>query len=427
MNTFKSNGLRLAGIGVALAVLGTSCGESDSEKPGGTTGGSGGSGGSETGGTGGTTGGSGGTSGAPTGGTGGSGTGGATGGAGGAGTGGATGGSGGATGGSGGATGGSGGATGGSGGAAGGDGGPAGGAAGATGGSAGATGGAAGSAGSTGGSAGAGGGGMDAGLCSNPTNFTLAVHITMDVTWPGTISTNMGTGKVHLWNRAAMTANGSNLTGKVNSCGTSLPDIVLNGVGATAAGGMFVSIEIPHASWDSPSIPVFDQKGTFTGFEVGNMTDMEYTVALVGLTMADPVNAPWPATYTGVTGQDAEGDGQLGITGVPKNGNGYVYPPTALGIFGSAPAAKNVYIASRNVLALKGTVTKCEELAGDVNVKFFDNHVIGCLTTMNAPCNADQTKFVDDSRTKYTVTKATFVSKRVPETASCADVRAALP
>jgi hypothetical protein len=425
MNTFKSNGLRLAGIGVAL-VLAASCGESDSEKPGGTTGGSGGG---ETGGTGGTTGGSGGTSGAPTGGTGGSGTGGATGGAGGtggSGTGGATGGSGGATGGSGGATGGSGGATGGSGGAAGGDGGPAGGAAGATGGSAGATGGAAGSAGATGGSAGA-GGGMDAGLCSSPTNFTLAVHITMDVTWPGTISTNMGTGKVHLWNRAAMTANGSNLTGKVNSCGTSLPDIVLNGVGATAAGGMFVSIEIPHASWDSPSIPVFDQKGTFTGFEVGNTTDMEYTVALVGLTMADPLNAPWPATYTGVTGQDAEGDGQLGITGVPKNGNGYVYPPTALGIFGSAPAAKNVYIASRNVLALKGTVTKCEELAGDVNVKFFDNHVIGCLTTMNMPCNADQTKFVDDSRTKYTVTKASFVSKRVPETASCADVRAALP
>jgi hypothetical protein len=268
---------------------------------------------------------------------------------------------------------------------------------------------------------------MDAGLCPTYTNFTPAIHITMDVTWPATISTNMGTGKVHLWNRAKMEASGSNLTGKVNSCGTSLPDIVLNGVGATAAGGMYVSIEIPNASWDAPAIPVFDQKGTFTGWEPGATIDMDYTIALVGLTMADPLNAPWPAAYTGIMGQDAEGDGKLGITGIPKNGNGYVYPPTALGIFGSAPAAKNVYIASRNVLALKGSVPRCDELAGDVNVKFFDNHVIGCLTTNNTECDANQTKFVDDSRTKYTVTKATFLGKKVPETASCADVRAALP
>ena len=421
MNTFKSNGLRLVSVGLALAALTASCGESDSEKTGGGAGATGGSGGS-TGGSGGSTGGStGGATGGTGGGTGGSGTGGATGGSGGA-----TGGSGGATGGSGGATGGAAGATGGAAGATGGAAGATGGAAGATGGAAGATGGAAGSGGTTGGSAGS-GGGMDAGGCPSYTNFTLAIHIVMDVTWPATISTNMGTGKVHLWNRAKMDASGSNLTGKVNSCGTSLPDIVLNGVGATAAGGMFVSIEIPFAAWDAPSIPIFDQKGTFTGWNVGNTIDMDYTIALVGLTMADPLNAPWPATYTGITGQDAEGDSKLGITGVPKNGNGYVYPPTALGIFGSAPAAKNVYIASRNVLALKGSVPACDELAGDVNVKFFDNHVIGCFTTMNAECDANQTKFVDDSRTKYTVTKATFLGKKIPDTATCADVRAALP
>jgi hypothetical protein len=426
MNTFKSNGLRLAGIGLAMAALTASCGESDSEKPGGAGGATGGTGGSETGGAGGSSGGTGGA----TGGTGGAGTGGATGGTGGSGTGGATGGTGGTTGtggatggtggsGTGGATGGAGGATGGAGGAT--DGGPGGAGTGGT------TGGAAGSGGSTGGSAGAGGGGMDAGLCPTYTNFTLGIHIIMDVTWPATISTNMGTGKVHLWNRASMTATGANLAGKVNSCGTSLPDIVLNGVGATAAGGMFVSIEIPFAAWDAPAIPIFDQKGTFTGWDPGATIDMEYTVALVGLTMADPLNAAWPATYTGITGADAEGDGKLGITGVPKNGNGYVYPPTALGIFGSAPAAKNVYIASRNVLALKGSVPRCDELAGDVNVKFFDNHVIGCLTTMNAECDANQTKFVDDSRTKYTVTKATFLGKKLPDNAPCADVRAALP
>jgi hypothetical protein len=403
MNTFKSNGLRQAGICLAMAALVASCGQSDSETP------TGGSGASGTGGSGGETGGSGGS----TGGSGGSATGG---------SGGATGGSGGATGGSGGATGGSGGATGGSGGATGGSGGATGG----SGGTGGTTGGAAGSGGSTGGSAGS-GGSADAGGCPTYASFTLAIHIIMDVKWAGALATNPGTGKVHLWNRAKMNANGTQLTGQANSCGTTLPDIILNAVGALAAGGEKVSIEIPFASWDAPSIPVFDQKGTFGGWNPGSAVDMEYTIALVGMTMADPFNAPWPASGTAITGSDAEGDGKLGITGIPKTGGGYVNPPTSLGVFGSAPAADRVYIASRNVLALKGQTTSCEEQAGMVDVKFFDNHVIGCHATNGMECDANQTKFVDDSRTVYVPTGATFVAKKVPDNATCAEVRAALP
>ncbi|HMI86024.1 MAG TPA: hypothetical protein VK550_18135, partial [Polyangiaceae bacterium] len=238
-----------------------------------------------------------------------------------------------------------------------------------------------------------------------------------------------GTGKVHLWNRAKLAANGMALTGNVNSCGTTLPDIALNGVGQLAANGQKVSIEIPFASWDTPSIPVFEQKGTFGGWNPGSPVDMEYTIALVGMTMADPFNAPWPMTYNTIMGADAEGDGKLGITGVPKStaDRVYVFPPTSLGLFGSAPAADRVYIASRNVLALKGTTTSCEEQSGTVNVKFFDNHVIGCHTTMNTECDANQTKFVDDSRTVYQVTGATFVAKKIADNATCVDVRTALP
>jgi hypothetical protein len=269
---------------------------------------------------------------------------------------------------------------------------------------------------------------MDGGSgCQQYANFTLAVHIVMDVKWAGSLATNPGTGKVHLWNRAKLAANGMALTGTVNSCGTTLPDIFLNPVGELAAGGKNVSIEIPFAAWDAPSIPVFDQKGTFGGWNPGSPVDMEFTIALVGLTMADPANAPWPMTYNTIMGVDAEGDGKPGITGIPKNGAPYVYPPTSLGVFGSAPAADRVYIASRNVLALKGQTTSCEDQSGTVNVKFFDNHVIGCHTTLNTECDANQTKFVDDSRTVYEVTGATFVAKKVADAASCVDVRAALP
>ncbi|HMJ52440.1 MAG TPA: hypothetical protein VK540_10200 [Polyangiaceae bacterium] len=421
MNTCKSSGLRRAGIWLAVAAIATACGQSDSETQagaggaGGATGGDGGSGGS-TGGSGGSTGGAGGTGGA-TGGAGG--TGGATGGAGG--TGGATGGAGG----TGGATGGSAGTGGSTGGTAGADGGATGGTAGADGGSTGGTAGTGGAAGSTGGSAGA--GGTSDGGCPSYANFTLAIHITMDVKWDGALATNPGTGKVHLWNRAKLAANGTQLTGQANSCGTTLPDIILNAVGVIAAGGEKVSIEIPFAAWDAPSIPVFEQKGTFGGWNPGSAVDMESTIALVGMMMNDPLNAAWPATYNTIMGVDAEGDGKLGITGVPKNGNGYVFPPTSLGVFGSAPAADRVYIASRNVLSLKGMTTTCNDQVGTVNVKFFDNHVIGCHNTMNAECDMNQVKFIDDSRTVYVPTGATFVAKRVPDAATCAEVRAALP
>jgi len=421
MNTCKSSGLRRAGIWLAVAAIATACGQSDSETQagaggaGGATGGDGGSGGS-TGGSGGSTGGAGG-SGGSTGGAGG--TGGATGGAGG--TGGATGGAGG----TGGATGGSAGTGGSTGGTAGADGGATGGTAGADGGSTGGTAGTGGAAGSTGGSAGA--GGTSDGGCPSYANFTLAIHITMDVKWDGALATNPGTGKVHLWNRAKLAANGTQLTGQANSCGTTLPDIILNAVGVIAAGGEKVSIEIPFAAWDAPSIPVFEQKGTFGGWNPGSAVDMESTIALVGMMMNDPLNAAWPATYNTIMGVDAEGDGKLGITGVPKNGNGYVFPPTSLGVFGSAPAADRVYIASRNVLSLKGMTTTCNDQVGTVNVKFFDNHVIGCHNTMNAECDMNQVKFIDDSRTVYVPTGATFVAKRVPDAATCAEVRAALP
>ena len=89
----------------------------------------------------------------------------------------------------------------------------------------GATGGSAGSGGAAGGSGGA-GGGTDAGGCPTYTNFTLGIHIVMDVKWEGALATNPGTGKVHLWNRAKLTANGNQLTGTVNNCGTTLPDII---------------------------------------------------------------------------------------------------------------------------------------------------------------------------------------------------------
>jgi hypothetical protein len=246
----------------------------------------------------------------------------------------------------------------------------------------------------------------------------------LDVTWKASTATLEGTGKVHLWNKARLNANGTVLTGEAMSCGTSLPDINLNPLGEIAAGGKKVLIEIPFDSWDKPSVPKFEQKGTLSGWNPGSDVVMEPTVALVGLTMTDPMG-PWPAKYPQIMGADAEGDGKLGITGIPKNGGGYVNPPTALSaLFGSAD---RVYIASRTVVQLTGKTTTCEAQEGTATAKFFDNHIIGCHVVNAAECTADQAAFIDDSRTVYEPKAGIFTAKKLPDNATCADVRAALP
>ncbi|MEP6653360.1 MAG: hypothetical protein ABJA82_08385, partial [Myxococcales bacterium] len=162
---------------------------------------------------------------------------------------------------------------------------------GATGGSASGSGGApAGSGGNVGGGTGTGGASGD---CGARTAFTLAVHITLDVTWPATSATGAGTGKVHIWNRSKFTANGTALTGETSSCGTVLPEFGLNFAGQLVTGGSKVSVEVPYSVWDAPSIPKFPNSGTISGWSAGSTIKIVPTIALVGLTMPDPM-AAWP-------------------------------------------------------------------------------------------------------------------------------------
>jgi hypothetical protein len=264
---------------------------------------------------------------------------------------------------------------------------------------------------------------MDAGGCTVYSKFTLGIHIVLDVHWDAATATLAGDDKVHLWSKAILNANGTMLSGDQMSCGTTLPDINLNAVGEIAAGGKKVLIEIPFASWDAPSVPKFLQTGTLSGWSVGSDINMDPSVVLIGLTMTDPMGA-WPDRKS-IMGTDAEGDGKLGMTGVGRMGNGYVYPPTALtALLGSAD---KVYTASRTVVQLTGKTTSCDEQSGTATAKFFDNHVIGCHVYTKAECDDGQVDFIDSSRTVYVPKGGTFKSKKLPDNATCTDVRAALP
>ena len=141
-----------------------------------------------------------------------------------------------------------------------------------------------------------------------------------------------------------------------------------------------------------------------------------------GVTLGDAQGA-WPASGAGLKTDDADGDANPGITSVPKNGGGYVLPPTGLGILGSAPTADRVYVVNRNIISLSGSRTSCDEHVGTASFPAFDNHVVGCHTK-NGNCNASQVDFCDQNRPLYKINSAAYTARRVPDSTTCAEVRA---
>jgi|GEM_PF-3928809 len=267
-----------------------------------------------------------------------------------------------------------------------------------------------------------GGSGSDPNTC--PTDYTMATHIVMNVTWPkttakvGPITVTVvpaGSGQVHLWSRSYFEEDGNTSEIRSKSCGSTLPPIQTSAV----AGNEKLLPVIPNASWDKPDMPEFLGSATKTGNSVVASTG----VALVGLTMSTPTGT-WPAR-TAIMGVDHDSDGFAGLAAIPKTSDGYSEVPLDLD---RTKRADRMDLAIRTVMTLNSTVEGCPETYnGTASVSKFENHIIGCHVKGGGECSDTQKNFVDSNRTVYTVKSATFTAKRVSDDASCADVRAALP
>ena len=169
-------------------------------------------------------------------------------------------------------------------------------------------------------------------------------------------------------------------------------------------------------------MPKFMFQATQSGWNVGST--ISYTTnALIGFT-TDP-GATWPTANTGIMGTvDADGDGSPGLTAAPRTGGGFVAPPTSIL---QTSRVDKVYLATRNSTSVVLTRTACDEFSGTVTFTHFDNHVIGCHVMGGQECTAAEATFVDNNRTIFQVSSATNQIKTVPDNATCADVRAALP
>lgn len=271
----------------------------------------------------------------------------------------------------------------------------------------------------TGGGRASGGGGS----CAARTGVTLATHEVLNVTWPAGPATLAGSGPVHLWGKMTLTAAGDVVSGSSRACGTILPATDLS----PALGGAKILIEIPLGAWDAATASHVQVDGTQTGWNVGDTLSYRYD-ALVGLSQIAS-DAVWPASYADLAmTSDVEGDGLPGVTGVPRTGTGYLLPPTsALGAISVSPRADRLYLVDRNAASTVLAWTSCDAAAGSTTFTHFDNHVVGCHVAGGAECTPVEVRFIDDNRTVYSVTAATTSAQVIAESATCGDVRKALP
>ena len=272
-------------------------------------------------------------------------------------------------------------------------------------------------AGGTGGTTGTGGAPIE---CPPRATFTEASHLIVTVTWPAGLAAMGGTGQIHVWGKTAFTANGNALSGTLQACGIALPTTTLTALG----GGGMILIEVPDATWDAPSMPRFQVDGTQTGWNVPSTVSYSYA-ALIGSNMTDLTTGTWPSSYTGVTMiVDAEGDMNPGLTSIPRSGGGYTQPPTSIA---QTSRVDKLFVVIRNATSPMLTRTACDEASGPAMSVHIDNHVVGCHISGGSDCMPNDVSFVDNNRATYTITDATAKSKIVADSATCADVRAALP
>ncbi|HEX7672032.1 MAG TPA: hypothetical protein VF395_20695 [Polyangiaceae bacterium] len=235
-----------------------------------------------------------------------------------------------------------------------------------------------------------------------------------------------GTGNVQRWNLSEQHMTGLEVTSVTVPCGIFLPDLQSDFFGGYAKFG----IRFPDSLFDSGDIPpttfVLKGKVTPTGFGF----DTDPFAILIGATLDNASTAPWPAA-TALKLQDHDLDQKPGITVVPAGGSGYSFPPCNLNF----ETADLIYIAERTVSSSSGTVVNCNEVHSDVTIVSINGKtginstVVGCRKTNGAgECVASDAAFIDANRPQYEASGlGTMVSVRMPDNATCKDVRSRFP
>ena len=288
-------------------------------------------------------------------------------------------------------------------------------------------GGAPGGAGGVGGSSGSAGSG-GATLTECPKNLTAftATRITAPVSWDGE-GLEDGSGEAKFWNVAELTFDGTTtVQAKIKPCGTALPPTDKK-IGVDYK----VQLDMPVEQFDDPSMPTFDVTGTLADFTPNAAINMDPALIVIGTTMMDPVNDPWPkpAQRDNLPSDDHGADGFPGVSLFPLQATGYGNPPVALGGAGNADKpnlkAIQVGVASRLEFKLSGNRQNCLGAAGTAEVIRVESAIVACERP-DGMCTKAQVNFMNVHAPNYVFGDGSYEMKLV-SSLSCAEARMALP
>jgi hypothetical protein len=296
------------------------------------------------------------------------------------------------------------------------------------------TGGASGS-GATGGSGGAGSGGKagaggEAGGGGGPSGScdfagTWGSYIDIPVEWPGTLVIRPGSGRIQVWLLHQRTHSGSSIQDLVQICGIQIPSFETSLVG----GGEKYGVRFLAETFDL-GFPAFPATGQVTPPDPGGTLSTEPLAMVFGVFLQDPLADPWPDLGSMAT-RDDDQDGQVGVTTPTEKGPGFFDPPVdALKV----QRAKEMFVASRSIAVLSGSVPDCDHASGVVAIQSLagdpavDSHIVGCRLQSGALCDAQQTSFADgNSPNFHPQGDGAFSMLRLAAGANCSAVRFSLP
>ena len=262
-----------------------------------------------------------------------------------------------------------------------------------------------------------------AGICGASCDLTgtFALQIVMQTSWANATYISGGSGPHVFWLKMQGTQSGNSVAESIVECGRSVPDFRASMVSET------YNFSLPTSLFDGvPTLlPSYAVPLTLGATSPGASVTLPTSAFLLGTSLTNPTTAAWPSTSAGLTQLDMDADGNAGVTVNYLNGGGRSYPLTGPSL--GASRAQQPYSATRLVFSLNGTLSSCTQSAGTAIVTHVDTRIFGCKLTSGSKCNASQASFLDTNCVKYNLGSATYKMLKVADTATCADVRAALP
>jgi hypothetical protein len=181
-----------------------------------------------------------------------------------------------------------------------------------------------------------------------------------------------------------------------------------------------IAFDIPTAAFDLPTMPRFAGRADWkAGLLVTDPGPFVF-----GTDLSDPM-AAWPARAMFVA-LDHDGDGKPGVTAIPRRNAPFGMPPLDIGF---TKFADEVSTAARTVVRRSATQAGCgERMEGSVEPLVFDFTLVGCHVSERDDCTERELNLIANNLPAFVLgTQGTWTSVPIAETASCADVLAALP